>query len=361
MNEKLQSEIERVRREQANSERDLRSQMDAMTTEARGGSEWKTRYETLSAQHREMESGFARQEKLAREVREETATYRDQLKALSERTAEASAREDRMVIQLQKLEGEVEEWKSRYTLAQSQPGLSQPTWAKPLRTADASSLTRFASPQGLIKTLHITQFQMGIDELLQSSRSEEPHSVLAKVKAVAISVRNISLDVGHTQGHEASPKISQVKARVSATMNNLITATRNFAISRGLSPVSLLDAAASHLTASVIELASIVKVNGAAAHDDGDDGYHTDIIDSPADYYGIGNDRASAAESTYSVESKPQLTSRTFSGSQPKKVVPNGVLNGVRKDVPPAGVVYDGKLEELKVSKIRQEQEFALG
>ena len=325
-----------------------------MKIEAQGGNEWKTRYETLDQRHREMESGFTQQENLTRDVRKETAGYLDQLKALSLRTAEASDREDRLILQLQKLEGEVQEWKSRYTDARSQPGAAQPSWSKPLPSADASSLNRngrLVSPQGLIKTNHITQFQFAVDDLLQSARSEEPRAVLAKVKAVAIAVRNVTLDVGNVQleSPEATTKTGQIKSKVSATTNNLITAARNFAVSQGLSPISLLDAAASHLTASIIELAKVVKVNGTGSHEGEDDGYNTDIIDSPADYYGLDNNRASAAESNYSVDSKPRLTSRAFSGSQQQRPLPNGIPTGAAVKQPQPSAAYDGRLEELKV------------
>jgi hypothetical protein len=60
----------------------------------------------------------------------------------------------------------------------------------------------------------------------------------------------------------ASPEKQQakLKSRVSATANNLITATKNHTSSGGLSPVSLLDAAASHLSTAVVELVKHVKV-----------------------------------------------------------------------------------------------------
>lgn len=344
-----------MRRDQANSERDLRSQIEAVTNEAQGRSEWQARYDTLNKKQREMESSHAQQENLTRDVRKETAGYLDQLRALSQRTAEASDREETLIIKLQRLESEVKEWKSRYAEARSQPGAPQPSWAKPLRSLDASSLTRagaFVSPQGLIKTVHITQFQLAIDDLLQSARSEEPQSVLSNVKAVAITIRSIILDVGQGQleSPEATEKAAQIKSKVSATMNNLITASRNFAVSQGLTPVSLLDAAASHLSASMIELAKLAKIHGSGMHEGEDDGYNTDIIDSPADYYGTTNDRASTAESTYSIESKPHLTSLAFSGTQQRQPHLNGASNGAPIKQPQSTPAYDGRLEDLKAS-----------
>jgi hypothetical protein len=48
--------------------------------------------------------------------------------------------------------------------------------------------------------------------------------------------------------------------RAQATLSNLVTATRTHATSYGLSPVSLLDAALSHVSASVTELAKLLLI-----------------------------------------------------------------------------------------------------
>lgn len=46
--------------------------------------------------------------------------------------------------------------------------------------------------------------------------------------------------------------IRQIRERVDATLSNLVAAIKNHATSHGLSPVSLVDAAASHVSAAVI-------------------------------------------------------------------------------------------------------------
>ena len=51
-----------------------------------------------------------------------------------------------------------------------------------------------------------------------------------------------------------------VDARVTGTANSLITATKQHAAASGLSPVALLDAAASNLTSSVVELIKAVGI-----------------------------------------------------------------------------------------------------
>lgn len=55
-------------------------------------------------------------------------------------------------------------------------------------------------------------------------------------------------------------RLSSLETKTTATLSNLMTACKNHAISFGLSPVSLVDAAASHLSATVVELIRLVKI-----------------------------------------------------------------------------------------------------
>lgn len=88
--------------------------------------------------------------------------------------------------------------------------------------------------------------------------------MLAHVKSVAIAVRTISQDLGEipSDGDGEIQKIVKIKAKMSATTNNPIIASKNFAISERKSPISLLDAAASHPKAAVIH---IVKIHSPVA------------------------------------------------------------------------------------------------
>lgn len=151
-------------------------------------------------------------------------------------------------------------------------GLSQ------LVAADLGGYARdstFTSPDGLVKDVHITKFQLSIDELLQIARRANSEQTLESMRHVVKCVRAITGDIDNTPLSQVQSPISSVngdllanperqqaklKSRVSATANNLITATKNHVASGGLSPVSLLDAAASHLSTAVVELVKHVKV-----------------------------------------------------------------------------------------------------
>ena len=324
-----------------------------MTSRAQAESEWKNRYEALDRSHQDLRSDLSRQEKLTNEVKQEASEFISQMKALSERSTHSIEREEKLVTEVQRLEYELEEWKNRFasakTYARTNHHLSTGISIQPPDAGAIAKEGAFTAPDGLVEDVHLTRFQIAIDELLQSARNDEPQAVLQHVKTVVIAVRNIMIDVGDTNmsNGEAAEQKQRLKNKVSATANNLITAAKNFALSQGLSPISLLDAAASHVSASVVELVGIVKIR--LCSEQLDDDANSDIVDSPADYYGLSNGRASAgSDSAHNTENKPQLTSRTFSVS--KKPVLNGISNSrPQEKASMRSLSREGNIEELKV------------
>lgn len=198
--------------------------------------------------------------------------FLNQMKSISERADNFYEKEERMHADYQKLQDEVKEWKARYArtkatlrnLRTSSIGLVVPS--------PANMTSGFSDPDGLVKDVHITKFQIAIDELLRTARGANCSQTLDFVKGVVVATRAIMENVGDSPNDDRG----KLKARVSATANNLTTAAKNHALSQGLSPVSLVDAAASHLCASVVELVKVVKVRTSVGgeldeEDDGED------------------------------------------------------------------------------------------
>ena len=358
LNDNLQAELDKARSNHADTEREMRVQMDRLTGQASGGGEWKTRYESLDKAHQDLRTELLRQEKVTSEVKQEATGFLNQMKVLSERSGQSLEREERLVHQVHQLEKDLQQWKNRYARSKTQLGnlrsssiecaISQPSAAR-----DAA----FTSQDGLVKDIHITKFQMAIDELLQSARGSEPNAVLAQVKSVVVAVRNITLDMGDTQSSkdEVVQQRHKLKTKVSATANNLITAAKNFAMSKGVFPVSLLDAAASHVSAAVVELVRFVKVRPTPAGELEDDNQYTPIADSPADYYGLPESRSSAADgSVYSSTSSPRPSQIPNGPLKPTIPVQNGMLSSAQY-VPPSKPVNgnhradDDRIKDLKV------------
>ncbi|CAI6334672.1 unnamed protein product [Periconia digitata] len=292
LNSSLRADIDRIRSENADTERKLRDQIEDLESNPpqaayNVGDEWKDRCEDL-------ERELSEQQQITDEVRRDAQTFLQEMRELSSRSDAAVEREERFASRVSSLEAELKDWKSRYanaktqlrTLKASSIGLAS------LASPDISNYTRdanFATPDGVVKDVHVTQFQLSIDELLQVARRADSEQVLETMRHVVKCVRAITGDVDGTpfsaiqspassvNGDLSGPEKQQakLKSRVSATANNLITASKNHASSAGLSPVSLLDAAASHLSTAVIELVKLVRVRptpeGELTQDEEDD------------------------------------------------------------------------------------------
>ncbi|KAF2801696.1 uncharacterized protein BDZ99DRAFT_469433 [Mytilinidion resinicola] len=289
LNSSLRSEIDKLRNDNSSKEREFDAHINELQMEVHNledqlqnqssngqGEEWRHRYEDLE---RELTS----QQQVTEEVRQQASQFLQEMKELSRRNDQTLEKEERLQGQVSSLESELRDWKSRYAVAKTK-----------LRTLRASSVglgmamhspelngflkdRSFASPDGLVKDIHVTKFQLSIDEYLQVARREHPQALLDSMKNVFVCVKNITSDIGasspasspasrngsvYTDSGSASPdkQQSKLKAQVSATTNNLITASKNHASSAGMSPISVVDAAASHLSTAVVELVKFVKI-----------------------------------------------------------------------------------------------------
>jgi predicted nuclease with TOPRIM domain len=279
LNSSLRADIDRLRSDNEDTQRNHSAQIAEFESRApqqapdAGDGEWRQRCE-------ELERELSEQHQVTEEVRRDASAFLVEMRELSSRSDAAVEKEERLVHQVSALETELKEWKSRYartktqlrSLKASSIGLSA------LASPDITNYARdpsLTTPDGMVKDVHVTKFQLGIDELLQTARRAGPEQTLESMRHVVKCVRAITGDIDSTplsQMQSPNSSISgdilpspekqqaKLKSRVSATANNLITATKNHVSSSGISPVSLLDAAASHLSTAIVELVKYVKV-----------------------------------------------------------------------------------------------------
>jgi hypothetical protein len=126
------------------------------------------------------------------------------------------------------------------------------------------------APDGGILDIHITAFQSAVDGLLTAGRSNAPTKVLSPMKSIVNAVTAITDDVQSFERRSARERsdvdedaLRSLRERADATLGNLAAAAKMHAASAGISPVSLLDAAASHVSATVTELAKTVCIRKA--------------------------------------------------------------------------------------------------
>jgi hypothetical protein len=393
LNESMQSELERVRDSRETSEKELRDQIEKAQADvegsralANGNPDLERENDELRQENDELRAELHEQQLVTEEVRREASEFLREMKVLSQQSGSSFEREEQLSAAVNRLEGEVRDWRNRYartktqlrSLRASSMGLTiQPEAAKCLKDNE------FTQEDGMVADVHVMKFQISIDELLRVARAEDPSRVTEFMKSVIVNVRRITQDIDENPSNNGglSPQQVKLKSRVSATANNLITASKNYAVANGLSPVSLLDAAASHLTTAVVELVRTVKIRPTPAGDleDDDDGNLSPIDTTgffpirnsrqgvtPPPFQGLRNTRTSADSSMYSPVNSPRESTNlplrsanreSWAVRQQTLSKPNALnpLNG-EKNLPltPMGVgfgirVQNNDVEELKV------------
>ncbi len=365
LNSSLHLELDRVKMDKSTIERDFRAQIDKVSKKGAAGGEWQTRCEALEKENQSLKTDIREQQRVTNEVKEEASVFLKEMKAISDRSSQSWEREEQLQLQVHRLEEEVKDWKSRYARAKTQlRSLRASSMGVSLQQPDAGHYAKDGSlttSDGLVKDVHVIKFQIAIDELLRTARVNEPSSVLDSMKAVVISVRHVTQDMGNLASSDdgSAQQRQALKARISATANNLITASKNFAFSEGISPVSLLDAAASHLTSAVVELIRHVKIR-PTPDDELEDDDDMSVSGDPS-YFSNRPGRISGGESVYST-----MTSARASSTLPKNNaneswvrrrgssrngLPNGNGNGLGLSMKMGFGLrkQDSEMEELKV------------
>ncbi|GAB7346194.1 hypothetical protein MBLNU457_4933t1 [Dothideomycetes sp. NU457] len=266
---------------------DLQSQLDMVNQEntmlrLQGGpSERGPSDGELQQRCQTLERRLVEQQKTTDEVRQNATEFLQEMRLLSQQSDAALEKEEQLRSQISSLQVEVDEWKHRYTktrtllrtLHASSIGLSLQNMADKA----LSSRQEYLSQNGVVSDMDVTSFQISIDELLTTARRGAAEETLNKMKAV---VHNVQQMTGGESGNDYNgvlspatspnpqspplngnpPTVSSLTTRVTRNAKGLITATRNFVSSNGLSPVSLVDAAAANLTAAVVDYLKTVGI-----------------------------------------------------------------------------------------------------
>ncbi|KAF9884318.1 component of the polarisome [Aspergillus nanangensis] len=312
LNSSLQMELDKVRAEHEAMEKDLLTQINEASRQGAPDPELQARFADLEIKHQGLQTELQEQRQVTEEVRREAAGFLMEMRALSEQSHARWEQEEQLSGEVHRLEEDVQQWKGRYAKAKTQlrhlrassAGISE---IRP----DASTVAQdneLLQHDGLIKDVHVTKFQIAIDELLRIARFDDHRLVMQQIKPVVIAVRFILHDVDQSHPDDGlSTLYTKATRKASATANNLITASKNFANSSGLSPVSLLDAAASHLSTAIIELFHLAKICPTPTEDlDHDYEEHLAQMKSP-DYFSVApsQSRLSNNESVYSAMGPP--------------------------------------------------------
>ncbi|SJX64926.1 related to SPA2 protein [Sporisorium reilianum f. sp. reilianum] len=222
-------------------------------------------FEALQKEH-------GQQAEVVNELKQEVSNLLEELRELSARNDEMQADRDNDVMVIKDLNAQMANYKRLYETAKTELRNLKATSQLYVQPPKADDFLP-ASDKGAIVDVNLTAFQSSIDELLAAARSKTPGNVLLSMKTVVLSTTLVTDDVAKYEQipsnlAELSPEdqeqLMALKSKCSATLNNLMTACRNHASSHGLSPVSLLDAAASHVSATIVDLVKLLKVRKAS-------------------------------------------------------------------------------------------------
>ncbi|CAM1504112.1 Fc.00g017030.m01.CDS01 [Cosmosporella sp. VM-42] len=389
LNDSMKQELERVRQDHDAETQQLRVQMAEVQQQQQQQQQQNSRSmnsgnsdSELQQENEELRNALHEQQQVTEEVRREAQEFLREMRMLSQQHGSSYDRHAELEHTISQLEHEVHDWRNRYARTKTQLRNMRASSMGVTIEEDAAKYLRekgFTEENGLIKDVHVTKFQISVDELLQRARRDDPEKVIDAMKSVVVSVRRITKDLDQTPTHddEMAQQQAKLKSKVSSTANNLITASKNFAAGAGISPVSLLDAAASHLTAAIVDLLRTVKIRATPAGEleDDDDGTITPVdstgffspgsitqvsgtqgtLPPPPAFQGLGGVRASADSSAYSPMNSPRQSSDPYghNGSMPKA---NGVPNGMGYPATNHGAINgygmhqpDNQDEDLKI------------
>jgi hypothetical protein len=299
LNDTLRNELDRMRDDHDADQRQLQQQLVEAQEASRDIGRNAGADLELQRENEQLRVALEEQQRVTEDVRQEAQQFLQEMKVLSEKHSPAWEKQVELQKTVDQLELEVKDWKNRYARARTQLRSMRAT-SIGLSIEDAAKYVRekgFTEENGLVKDVHVTKFQIAIDELLRTARTEDPERVIDSMKAVVVAVRRITKDVDGSapRSQDLAQQQQKMKSRVSATANNLITASKNFASAAGISPVSLLDAAASHLVAALVELLRTVKIRATPAGEleEEDEGTMT-----PVDSTGYFSNRTTQQEFT---------------------------------------------------------------
>lgn len=198
------------------------------------------------------------------QLRREMQTLLEDLREMAASRDDLAAERDADTQTIRELSSQMQEYKRKYEAAKTElRGLKATSQLYVQQSGNISKQDQLPiSERGGIVDTHITAFQSAMDTMLMAARSSAPSTALTAMKSVVTSVSAIGDDVEsyirRSPGeHEAA---SQLVERLRATLSNLVAAARTHAMSYGTSPVSLLDAAASHVSTTVTSLVREVLV-----------------------------------------------------------------------------------------------------
>lgn len=223
------------------------------------------RYDSLVQEHLNLQHELEEQQRVTEQVRQEASEFLVEMRTI----AESQKSNESLVMEVQTLKMEIQEWKSRYAKAKSEVRNLKAASTYGAASALQANFDSFGqdspyfSPHGRVRAANVAKFQVAMDEFI--SKSRQPNvDLLQYLHNVIVATRKINQAIFEHEDPRSTDvqtsEIAQCSSLVSRTANQFITTTRNHCVAGGLSPFSILDAAASDLSFAVLELMKAAKI-----------------------------------------------------------------------------------------------------
>ncbi|KIJ51216.1 hypothetical protein M422DRAFT_26642 [Sphaerobolus stellatus SS14] len=206
------------------------------------------------------------------QLRSDLETFSSETRDLSRQNEELMTARDSDSIIIRDLNAQMREYKRKYEQAKTElrsvKATSQLYHQQAPKVSADEQLP--VGPSGGLLDIHVTAFVSAIDLLLAAGRASTPTRVLAPMKVVINAVHAIIDDVEKYEVRARRERLDIeiedlqiLRERAEMTLSNLTTAAKTHATSLGMSPVSLLDAAASHVASTITEIGKAIHIRKA--------------------------------------------------------------------------------------------------
>lgn len=272
----------------------------------------------LKSENERLKLDLNEQQRIADEVRREAEGFLNEMRTMTERESVVYERSEKLQSQVVSLEAEIKHWREKVQQGKSELRQIKGTshFFSPLVDFSDPKSESFVVPAGVINAKTVLKFQASIDTLLRTARTQRPQ-LLDDMSTIVQTIQNIERDL--TSSHAAiahDSRVEKLKQRMLSTTTNLTTACRNHINGGVFSPVSLVDAAASHLTSTVIEIVKSCKLKQSVG-DENDDEASTSTT----------NGRAESSTRDYSEQTKRL----SYNAGQGTKQLPDTVAAPLRQ------------------------------
>lgn len=122
------------------------------------------------------------------------------------------------------------------------------------------------SRDGIISQDHILTYQAYVNDLLLAARSSDPSQVIQVMKNMVAVCRSITEEIENQEdmlSSDTKKSLYELKTSFSNSLSDLLVAAKYHASGMGLSPISLLDRSAGHLTSVVVDLVKLLGMNSS--------------------------------------------------------------------------------------------------